>query len=289
MTIIERFKTDLKTHNVNYETMEIDNIKMEFYFKEKNYIVFIIDPNIYNEATTPKNLFLDIRKKLQIDNIDIAFAFLPDFESKYDIYINRTLYKLNIGVKSIYARACEVKEITSKDFKDFMNLYHLQGYIGSKIRYGLFHNNELLSVMGFNASRYNTNYDTELGRFCTKIGYNIIGGASKIFSHYIKNNEFKQMICYSDLMLGNGDFYKKLDFTKLEETPAGFFWYYQVTNKIYNRRGFWKNTLASKLKTFDPSISAHNNMRNNGYMKVFNLGNSVFVYDNTIKHENNEV
>ena len=62
MTIIERFKTDLKTHNVNYETMEIDNIKMEFYFKEKNYIVFIIDPNIYNEATTPKNLFLDIRK-----------------------------------------------------------------------------------------------------------------------------------------------------------------------------------------------------------------------------------
>jgi hypothetical protein len=45
---------------------------------------------------------------------------------------------------------------------------------------------------------------------------------------------------------------------------------------MYNRRGWWKGKLSQKLENFDPSISAHNNMRNNGFVKFFDLGQRVF-------------
>jgi len=55
-----------------------------------------------------------------------------------------------------------------------------------------------------------------------------------------------------------------------------FFWY--KDGKTYNRRGFWKNTLKDKLQYFDSSMSAHNNMRNNGYVKIWDLGQGKYVY-----------
>ena len=46
--------------------------------------------------------------------------------------------------KKIYARSCEIKEINSNDYKNFLDQNHLKGSINSKIKIGLFYDCELV-------------------------------------------------------------------------------------------------------------------------------------------------
>lgn len=51
--------------------------------------------------------------------------------------------------------------------------------------------------MTFGKPRFNKNYQWELIRDCTKSGYNIIGGTSKIWKHFINECDPYDVICYS--------------------------------------------------------------------------------------------
>ena len=280
---VKRLKKDLKDNNIPYEKITINNFNFDFYFKAKNYILFVIDPEVDNEKTTKAATLYGLKKKLDEDGIESIFIFAPEFEKNYDIYIAKILYKFNINNKNVFARKCEVREVPNDEYRKFLMDYHLQGYVSAKIKLGLYFEDELISLMSFGVPRYAPSYEYELARYCSKSGYNIAGGASKIFKHFLNNYEFTSMICYSDMMLGDGNFYESLGFIREKDTGPGFQWYYSETKTIHNRRGFWKHQLPKKLKKFDENLSAHNNLRANGYYKIFTLGNNVFTYDNTNK------
>ena len=277
--MIDKLKQDLKNININCENLTVGDFTFDFYIKEFNYLIFIIDPEMYNEKTTNNKFLYDLRKKLDEMEIESLFIYKSEIVKNYEIYWNRLLYKFNINSVSVYARQCEVKEIDNDTYKKFLKEFHLQGYVSSKIKLGLFYNDILISIMSFGVPRFTKNYEYELSRYCSRTGYKIVGGASKLFTFFVKNYNFNNIICYSDMMIGYGNFYEKLGFKRLNDTGPGFQWYHPNTQQIYNRRGFWKNQLSKKLESFDPQISAHNNMRNNGYYKIFNLGNNVFVYE----------
>ena len=64
------------------------------------------------------------------------------------------LNKLGKTPTKIYARKCEIREITdNKLVREFLDENHIQGFIGSKIRLGLFYENELVSLMMFGKRR----------------------------------------------------------------------------------------------------------------------------------------
>jgi hypothetical protein len=49
----------------------------------------------------------------------------------------------------IYARKCIIKEISTELKNDFLNQFHIQGEDKSKIKLGLFYQDELVAVMTF--------------------------------------------------------------------------------------------------------------------------------------------
>jgi hypothetical protein len=49
-----------------------------------------------------------------------------------------------------------------------------------------------------------------------------VGGASKIFKHFIKNYEVKRVISYSDKDWSTGGLYEKLNFTKISENSVDY-------------------------------------------------------------------
>ena len=75
---------------------------------------------------------------------------------------------------------------------------------------------------------------------------------------------------------GNNTCYEQNGFKRLEDSDQGFFWW--KDNLIHNRRGLWKGLLPKKLERFDPQISAHNNLRNHGYVKIWDIGQSKFEW-----------
>ena len=185
---------------------------------------------------------------------------------------------LNNNKAKIYGRKCEIRQITDKRVvSEFLNKNHLQGDCVSSINYGLFYNNEIVCLMTFGKPRYNTKYDYELIRFCSKLNTTVLGGASKLYKHFIKTHSPNTVISYANKRYSKGDLYYKLGFKLISESDPGY--YYSKNNKLYNRNQFMKHKLKDKLEYFNPDLTEKENMKLNGYDILYDRGNYVFLSD----------
>lgn len=65
--------------------------------------------------------------------------------------------------------------------------------------------------MTFGKSRFKSDNDgIEIIRFCNKLNYQIIGGASKLFSYFKKHYDYKNIISYTECDISNGKLYENL-------------------------------------------------------------------------------
>ena len=200
------------------------------------------------------------------------------FESdNIDIWISMINNRLGFNER-IYARKCIIKELKSTEIKDFLNNNHLQGFINSSINLGLYHNNELVSVMTFSKPRFNKKYDYELIRFCNKLNTSVIGSASKLFNYFIKNYNPKSIISYANRRFSNGSIYEKLGFKFLRKTAPNYFYFKPSIRILMSRNQFQKHKLANLLDKFDENLSESENMFNNGYRRIYDCGNLVYGY-----------
>ena len=119
--------------------------------------------------------------------------------------------KLN---KRIYARECEIREISNKQAKPFNNLNHLQGHRNAQITYGLFYENELVQLMSFSKSKYNKNLKAddswEIIRGCPGSNNIVIGGVAKLFKHFIKQFNPNEVFSYCDFNKFDGRSYEAI-------------------------------------------------------------------------------
>jgi hypothetical protein len=92
---------------------------------------------------------------------------------------------------------------------------HIQGYIRSKHKIGLFYNNVLVSLMTFDNLEGRKKMDDNewnLSRFCSKLNTNVIGGADKLLKYFIKKYKCERLISFADLDWSDGNLYYKLGF-----------------------------------------------------------------------------
>jgi len=176
----------------------------------------------------------------------------------------------------IYARDCEVKIITSETQRIFMANNHLQGAIEAKVKYGLFYNNILVAAMTFGQSRYNKEYEWELLRFCTLLNTRVVGGASRLFSYFIKDFNPNTILSYANMRFSEGNLYEKLGFIKKGKSSPNYF--YKKDGKIYSRIQFQKHKLKYILSNFNENLSEKENMLNHGYEIFYDRGNLIYIW-----------
>lgn len=188
-------------------------------------------------------------KLCEDDGIRLIHIYADEWLMKKDICKSRLRSILGCIENRVYGRKCNVKSISYNEIKDFLNENHIQGSVISKYNYGLYYNNELLSVMSFGGLRKNLGSKHKDGvyemlRFCNKLGYNVIGGAGKLLSYFIKDVKPLEIISYADRRWSDGNLYKKLGFDFVRDTDVNY--YYIVDNMRKNRFGFRKDVLISK-------------------------------------------
>jgi len=213
-------------------------------------------------------------------NIQLLHIFDWEYLNKKEIVESMILNKLGKTPNKIYARKCVVKSINdNKVIKDFLNNNHIQGYCASSTKLGLYHNDELVSIMTFGVNRFKKHSsEIELIRFCNKLNTNVVGGASKLFSYFVKNNTTSGdvIISFADRRYSNGGLYPSLGFTFTEYTsPSYIYW---KGNTILKRMVCQKHKLHKILPIFDSKISEYKNMLANGYNRVWDCGNYKFTY-----------
>ena len=213
--------------------------------------------------------------------IDIIHIWEDDWIFKQDIIKSIIKSKLNIYENKIYARKCLFKEVSSKECKEFLNNNHIQGFCVSSNRYGLYYNNELVSLITLGKRRLNLGYknknnDYELLRFCNKINYNIIGGFSKLWKNFIDNNEIGKIITYSDRSLFSGKVYDKNGFKFIGFTKPG---YHYINKGIRVNRFNYNKSKLIKMG-YDINKTEREIMFNEKIYRIYDCGNYKFEFLN---------
>ena len=202
----------------------------------------------------------------------------------YDKAINILLKKKD----AIYARNCDIKTIDAGTAAKFINEYHLQGYTKSEINIGLYHNDELVSIMTFGKPRYNKKYEYELIRYC--YSKYVVGGDEKLFSYFIKHYNPVSIISYCDLSKFTGKLYEKLGFICKSRNikPSKHWVHYKnlqhITDNLLRQRGF-DQLLGDKYGTFGKGTSNDELMLSHGFVEVYDCGQSTYVWSDARQKE----
>lgn len=262
---------------------------VRFYYSGKRFYeldIFIPSLNIgfecdgvkrHSERFGRKDKGYHLRKTKFFENKGIKVYHFYDIEwyLKNDLIKSIILSKLNLIKNKVFARKCEVKEISSYESDVFLNTNHLQGKCVASVRLGLFYNNTLVALMTFGKSRFNKNYEWELLRYCSSINTSIVGGFNKLLSHFIKNNK-GSIISYADRRISFGEVYLKNNFKFIQESSPS---YYYFNNKyvLENRIKFQKHKLKDILSVYKPELSEWENMQLNDYDRIWDCGTLSFT------------
>jgi len=232
----------------------------------------------HNELNKDKNYHLNKTELCENKGINLIHVWEDDWEFKKDIVKSIILNKLGLIEDRIFARKCKIKDINSKLYKNFLNDNHLQGYVTSSIKVGLFYKNELVSVMGFGKKRkiMNSKNDNsyEMYRFCNKLNTNIIGGFSKLLKFFLRTYDYSELISYVDRSYFNGKGYKNVGFKLISKTKPNY--HYIVGRKRKYRFGYRKDKLVKD--GFDPNKSEREIMLERKIYRIYNSGNLKFTY-----------
>ena len=202
----------------------------------------------HNELNKSANYHLEKTTDCNKQNIHLFHIFEDEWQYKQEIVKSMIKNMLRLNYNKIYARKCKIRIVDSKTAKIFLNNNHLQGNCYGSINLGLFYDNELVSLMVFGSSRHfvgNGKTKYELLRFCNKINTHVSGGASKLFSYFVKNYDPQEIISYADKRWSNGNLYGVLGFELYNESKPSY--YYVIGDKRVYRYNLRKNILVEKF------------------------------------------
>lgn len=182
--------------------------------------------------------------------------------------IIKNVFKKN---NRIFARKCCVSLLDSSQEKVFFAENHLQGYVGSSVCYGLILDGQIVCAMSFiKKSGY-----WEIQRLASLLNITVVGGASRLFSRFIKDRSPSRIITFADRRYSIGDVYRKLGFKFLYHTNPN---YCYIRNKLkFSRQKCQKKKLERLLgDSFDSDLTEHENMFRSGFRRLWDAGNLKF-------------
>ena len=254
----------------------IKPLEVDVYIPEKKLAIEFDGLYWHNEHNRPdKNYHLNKTELCAKAGIKLIHIFEDEWFFKQQIVKAKLRYALGKISKKIYARKCTISEIDSATKNNFLDKYHIQGADRSNIKLGLFYNKHLVAIATFAKSRFNKNYQWELTRYATIQSFNVIGGFGKLLSHFEATYKPNNIVTYADRRWSIGTLYDKLGFELSHISPPNYFYVRNMTRQ--SRLMFQKHKLAALLETFDPELSEIQNMIANGYNRIFDCGNLVYV------------
>lgn len=216
--------------------------------------------------------------KLQLCNVEgIRLIQIWENEWLQQPHIVKSRIKSMLGInKRVFARKCVVVKLTAKQSREFLTSAHIQGHVNGSHYLGLQYDGEIVALMSFGQSRFEKN-TIELLRYANMLNTNVIGGASKLFKYFIRNYNPTQVVSYSDKRWNTGKLYKQLGFNYVSDSKPNYF-YFKGGLQLLSRIQFQKHKLKDKLDFFDPKLTEWENMVSNGYNRIWDCGNSKWVF-----------
>ena len=261
--------------------------ELDIYIPAKN-LAIEYNGNLWHSEQYGKKKTYHLHKLEKCNNagINLIQIFEDEFALKKDIVFSKLKHILNCDndTVKIMARKCLVSNITKEEAEAFLNNNHIQGFVNSSIYMGAFYENRLIAVMSFIEE---TKGHWNLSRFATLQNTICQGVASKIFTHFIRENKPVEVKSFADrrwTLNATENLYTKLGFKLTEITRPEYRYYNSKIDRYmrFHKFNFRKQLLA---KRYDLPIEMTESEMTKalGYTRIWDCG--LFKYVWTTKKE----
>ncbi|MCA9748207.1 MAG: hypothetical protein KC414_03825 [Romboutsia sp.] len=268
-------KTINSTAENNNRTV-LEGTELDIYIKERNLAIEYNGVFWHSEKYKDKNYHYEKWRQCDEKGIQLIQIFEDDWINKKDLVKSFLKSKLGVFDRKINARDCEVREVPKDVYKKFTNNNHLQGYVNGSYYLGLYFGEDLISVMSLKKIKEK---EFDLNRFCSKRGYLVRGGFSKIFKNFIKHYNPKIIISFSDNTYSDGNLYFKNKFEKTQDIKPDY--KYIINNSRKHKFGFRKKKLQKMFNLSDQELNnktEHQICLENNILRIYDAGKQKFEF-----------
>lgn len=277
--IVDWLRSEFST--LTFETSNrkiIKPLELDIYCPERKIAIEVNGVYWHSETNGGKSKYYHLEKTNLAKSTGTQLTHILDIEWLTKQEIVKSILRNKFGVsKKLYARNCNIQLVDTSNTRKFFEQNHIQGYSNASISIGLFIDHTLVSCMSFTKNRFSHDTSWEISRFANSLNTTVVGGAAKLFKYFIQNYSPKKIISYSDLRWFSGNVYESIGMHREQNTPPSYT-YIGHKNTLHNRLAFQKHKLAKKLTIYDSSLTEWENMKNNGYDRIWDCGHSKFVY-----------
>lgn len=218
-----------------------------------------------------------------------GYSLIHIFEDEYvnhkDLVYEKLKHFFHIleDKEKIYGRKCTIKEIYKYQAEEFLNKYHIQGFVSSSVYIGAFYNEKLIAVMSFKNGNIK-NQGWELTRFASDYHYIMCGVGGKLLNYFLKKYKPLTISSFADRRWTldiNNNIYTKLGFN-IEKINRPDYRYYNEKVSRYERihkLRLNKQTLSKKYG-FPMSMTESEMAKELGYDRIWDCGLVKYVYVN---------
>ena len=219
-----------------------------------------------------------LNKTLECNNhgIRLLQIFEDEYLEKKDIVLNKILHILNIkgDCPKIMARKCIVREIDKNLAKDFLNKFHIQGYVASTVHLGAFSRDKLIGVMSFKVENKSL-LKWELTRFASDYNYICCGIGGKLFQWFVKHYDPLEIKSFADrrwTLDKNNNLYVKLGFVLDKELKPDYEYILDANPKHRIHKFNFRKKVLSKKYGLPLTMTENEMVKELGYSKIWNCG-----------------
>ena len=274
---LDENRIEYERNNRSLITNEKGNkAELDFYIPEYNLAIEANDVWTHNSSFNayggkPKDKKYHLQKSQECEKKGIRLIHIWDYEW-HNLRQKEILKSIILGAcnqaKTIYARKCTIEIRESKTMREFFDKNNLAGFRGGKFAVCLVYEGEIvMAYMMGHAFFGKGKYEWEVIRGATKLGYRVIGGASRIWKYFIKTYNPSSIVYYVDYNYFNGNSVEKLG-AKFVKSQIGCKNYFVNQGRVRNRQPF-KNSEIKEL------IKKHR------VYTIWTAGTKVYVWENS--------
>lgn len=244
----------------------LDGLEIDLYNPEKKLGIEFNGDYWHSDINKDRNYHFNKSRCAEEKGIHLIHIYEHEWNDPRVKPILISIIGLALGhvANRIYARKCEVREITNKEAEPFNNANHLQGHRNAQVTLGLFYQGTLVQLMSFSRTRYNRNLrgsdSWEIIRGCPGSNNQVIGGVSKLFTEFRRRYHPKSVFSYCDFNKFDGIGYERIGMRFIGYTGPDFVWL--LPDRVAKRRP-----------------SSHSEMEKKAYARIWGAGSKKYLWE----------